>query len=76
MKRAVLYLRVSTMDQTTANQDITDLRRTELALREAVAKLERERENKLMNVEAIMASIAHEVRQPLDATGKRDVVAD
>jgi PAS domain S-box-containing protein len=45
--------------------DITDLRRTELALREAVTKLERERENKLMNVEAIMASIAHEVRQPL-----------
>jgi PAS domain S-box-containing protein len=47
--------------------DITDLRRTELALREAVTKLERERENKLMNVEAIMASIAHEVRQPLAA---------
>jgi PAS domain S-box-containing protein len=47
--------------------DITDLRRTELALREAVAKLEHERENKLMNVEAIMASIAHEVRQPLMA---------
>jgi C4-dicarboxylate-specific signal transduction histidine kinase len=47
--------------------DITDLRRTELALREAVTKLERERENKLMNVEAIMASIAHEVRQPLMA---------
>jgi len=47
--------------------DITDLRRTELALREAVTKLERERENKLVNVEAIMASIAHEVRQPLMA---------
>src|SRR4029077_11696143 len=29
--------------------------------------LERERENKLMNVEAIIASIAHEVRQPLSA---------
>jgi C4-dicarboxylate-specific signal transduction histidine kinase len=29
--------------------------------------LERERENKLMNVEAITASIAHEVRQPLAA---------
>lgn len=47
--------------------DITDLRRIEIALREAVTKLERERENKLMNVEAIMASIAHEVRQPLVA---------
>jgi PAS domain S-box-containing protein len=47
--------------------DITDHRRTELALREAIVTLERERENKLMNVEAIMASIAHEVRQPLTA---------
>jgi len=47
--------------------DITDLRRTELALREAVTKLERERDNKLTNVEAIMAAIAHEVRQPLMA---------
>jgi PAS domain S-box-containing protein len=47
--------------------DVTNLRRTELALREAVAKLERERDNKLMNVAAIMASIAHEVRQPLTA---------
>ena len=47
--------------------DITDHRRTELALREAIMTLERERENKLMNVDAIMASIAHEVRQPLTA---------
>jgi PAS domain S-box-containing protein len=47
--------------------DITDRRRTELALREAVAKLEHERDNKLTNVEAIMAAIAHEVRQPLMA---------
>ncbi|HZB89974.1 MAG TPA: ATP-binding protein [Stellaceae bacterium] len=47
--------------------DITDLRRTELALREAVAKLERERDSKLLNIEAITASIAHEVRQPLTA---------
>ena len=47
--------------------DITNHRRTELALREAIMTLERERENKLMNVEAIMASIAHEVRQPLTA---------
>ena len=47
--------------------DITDLRRTELALRAAVAKLEHEQDNKLTNVEAIMAAIAHEVRQPLMA---------
>jgi PAS domain S-box-containing protein len=47
--------------------DITDLRRTELALREAVVTLEGERDNKLMNIEAVAASIAHEVRQPLAA---------
>ena len=47
--------------------DITDLRRTELALREAVVTLEGERDNKLMNIEAVTASIAHEVRQPLAA---------
>ena len=47
--------------------DITDLRRTELALREAVVTLEGERDSKLMNIEAVAASIAHEVRQPLAA---------
>jgi len=47
--------------------NITDSRRTELALREAITRLERERENKLMSLEAIMASIGHEVRQPLAA---------
>jgi signal transduction histidine kinase len=47
--------------------DITDLRLTERALREAVDTLQRERENKLLNVEAATASIAHEVRQPLAA---------
>ena len=47
--------------------DITDLRRTELALREAVITLEGERDNKLMNIEAVTATIAHEVRQPLTA---------
>jgi PAS domain S-box-containing protein len=49
------------------SSDITDLRRTELALREAVITLEGERDNKLMNIEAVTASIAHEVRQPLAA---------
>jgi signal transduction histidine kinase len=34
-------------------------------LRELVALLNRERENKLMNLEAMAASIGHEVRQPL-----------
>src|SRR5580704_13317423 len=47
--------------------DITDLRRTELALREAVVTLEGERDNKLMNIEVVTASIAHEVRNPLAA---------
>jgi PAS domain S-box-containing protein len=47
--------------------DITDLRRTELALRAAVITLEGERDNKLMNIEVVTASIAHEVRQPLAA---------
>ena len=47
--------------------DITDLRLTERALREAVETLQRERENKLLNVEAATASIAHELRQPLAA---------
>jgi PAS domain S-box-containing protein len=47
--------------------DITNLRRTELALREAVITLESERDNKLMNIEAVTASITHEVRQPLTA---------
>jgi PAS domain S-box-containing protein len=47
--------------------DITDLRRTELALREAVLSLEGERNNKLMNIEVVTAAITHEVRQPLAA---------
>lgn len=34
-------------------------------LRDAIALLNRERENKLMNLEAMAASIGHEVRQPL-----------
>jgi PAS domain S-box-containing protein len=47
--------------------NITDQRRAELALRETIIKLERERENKLLNMQAITAAIAHEVRQPLAA---------
>jgi PAS domain S-box-containing protein len=47
--------------------DITELRQTELTLRETIMALERERENKLMNIDAITASIAHEVKQPLTA---------
>jgi PAS domain S-box-containing protein len=55
--------------------DITDLRRTELALREAVETLQRERDNKLLNVEAATASLAHEVRQPLTAISAGGVAA-
>ena len=47
--------------------DITELRRAELALREAVITLQGERDNKLMNIEVVTASIAHEVRNPLAA---------
>ena len=47
--------------------DVTELRRTELALREAVIRLEGERDNKQINIEVVTASIAHEVRQPLAA---------
>jgi PAS domain S-box-containing protein len=49
------------------SSNITNQRKNELTLRETITTLERERENKLMNVEAIIASIAHEVRQPLTA---------
>jgi PAS domain S-box-containing protein len=55
--------------------DITDLRRTELALREAVISLEGERDSKLMNIEAVTAAIAHEVRQPLAAIATNGSVA-
>jgi len=47
--------------------NITTQRQAELALRETIIKLERERENKLLNMQAITAAIAHEVRQPLAA---------
>lgn len=47
--------------------NITNQRRAELALKETIIKLERERENKLLNMQAITAAIAHEVRQPLAA---------
>jgi PAS domain S-box-containing protein len=47
--------------------NITSLRQHELALRETIMTLQRERENKLMSVDAITGAIAHEVRQPLVA---------
>jgi signal transduction histidine kinase len=47
--------------------NVTVARRNELALRDTILTLERERQNRLMNVEAIVASIAHEVKQPLAA---------
>src|SRR5215475_7773339 len=55
--------------------DITEIRQTELALREAVETLQRERDNKLLNVEAATASIAHEVRQPLAAIATNGLAA-
>lgn len=44
---------------------LTELRQRTDALSRTVAELQRERKNKLMNLEAIVASISHEVRQPL-----------
>jgi signal transduction histidine kinase len=44
---------------------LTELRRRTDELGRSLAELERERGNKLMNLEAMAAAIAHEVRQPL-----------
>ncbi len=46
---------------------IAELRQRTDQLGRSLADLQRERENKLMNLEAMAASIAHEVRQPLSA---------
>jgi two-component system, NtrC family, sensor kinase len=44
---------------------LNELHRRTDELGRSVAELQRERNNKLMNLEAMVASIAHEVRQPL-----------
>jgi signal transduction histidine kinase len=44
---------------------LNELRQRTDELGRSVAELQRERDNKLMNLEAMAASIAHEVRQPL-----------
>ena len=44
---------------------IAELRQRTDQLGRSVAELQRERNNKLMNLEALAASISHEVRQPL-----------
>ncbi|MFY9837905.1 MAG: GAF domain-containing protein, partial [Xanthobacteraceae bacterium] len=44
---------------------IAELRQRTDQLGRSVAELQRERDNKLMNLEAMAASISHEVRQPL-----------
>jgi signal transduction histidine kinase len=44
---------------------LSELHRRTDALSRTVAELQRERNNKLMNLEAMVASISHEVRQPL-----------
>ena len=46
---------------------LTELRRRTDELDRTVTELQRERDNRLMNLEAMAASIAHEVRQPLSA---------
>jgi signal transduction histidine kinase len=44
---------------------LSELRQRTVELGRSVAELQRERDNKLMNLEAMTASISHEVRQPL-----------
>jgi len=44
---------------------LSELKQRTAQLSRAVAELQRERANKLMNLEAMTASISHEVRQPL-----------
>jgi signal transduction histidine kinase/putative methionine-R-sulfoxide reductase with GAF domain len=44
---------------------LTELRQRTNELGRSVAELQRERNNKLMNLQAMAASISHEVRQPL-----------
>jgi two-component system, NtrC family, sensor kinase len=44
---------------------LTELRQRTGELSRSVAELQRERSNKLMNLEAMAAAISHEVRQPL-----------
>src|SRR5437660_2172477 len=46
---------------------IAELHQRTDQLGRSLADLQRERDNKLMNLEAMAASIAHEVRQPLSA---------
>ena len=46
---------------------IAELRQRTEELGRSLADLQRERDNKLMNLEAMAASIAHEVREPLSA---------
>lgn len=45
----------------------SERRESEARLARSNLQLERERDNKLMNAQAITASIAHEIRQPLSA---------
>jgi PAS domain S-box-containing protein len=46
-------------------RDITERRQAQDLLEQKNKALQRERDNKLMNAQAIVAAIAHEVRQPL-----------
>ncbi len=50
-------------------------RQNERRLARANVMLERERESKLMNIEAVIAAIAHEIRQPLGAISLNNTAA-
>src|SRR5262249_36116074 len=54
---------------------IAELRQRTDQLGRSVAELQRERNNKLMNLEAMAASISHEVRQPLASIATRGSAA-
>jgi signal transduction histidine kinase len=54
---------------------LSELRRRTDELDHSVAELKRERNNKLMNLEAMVASIGHEVRQPLGSIAANGAAA-
>lgn len=56
-------------------QLLGELRRRTDDLAQSVANLQRERNNKLMNLEAMAASIGHEVRQPLGSIAANGAAA-
>ncbi len=63
--RAQAFIVVITLGALVVAALFAERRRAEKSLTRSKMLLERERDNKLMNAEAIVALIAHEIRQPL-----------